>query len=76
MSVLRAPRFFTHFKFCHHFFISDLIEKKVGRDKGETPQKRAMAILEPFLGDQNGHSEIDPRAYVLGQREGETKTER
>ena len=39
--------------------------------------------MEPFLGDQNGHPELDPRAYVLAEvgavirkkREGETKRE-
>ncbi len=66
--------FLYTFEFAAKFSISNPIEKrleeKIWKRQRQNPKNKKVElwpIFEPFLGDQNGHPELDPRVYVLGQ---------
>ncbi len=43
-------------------------KSEVDKDKTQKYKKvRLWPIFEPFLGNQNGHPELDPCAYVLAK---------
>ncbi len=73
-DVLSAPRIFTHFQICRHFSFSNPIEnrleEKIRKRHRQNPKNKKVhlwPIFEPFLGNQNGHPELDMRAYVLAE---------
>ncbi len=66
--------FLLIFEFAAIFLFRILFEKglkrKYGRHKDEiqkTKINELWPIFDPFLGNQNGHPELDPRAYVLAE---------
>ena len=66
--------FLLIFEFAAIFLFRILFEKglkrKYSRHKDEiqkTKINELWPIFEPFLGNQNGHPELDPRAYVLAE---------